>query len=1151
MGGGLLASDGKVVIDVLLDDEQVEKGIANIESDFTKLGGKGAKAFKGLGTAIKGVGVAAGAMMGVGVAAITGLVESTAELNGDLARLKANANAAGFSFGSIEDGFKKVAAVTGEMDSAVETVSNLMATDFSENQLSEALDYINGAAIKFSDTLKTEGIADGLQETFATGEAIGPFAELLERSGVNLDTFNAGLAQAAKTGSETDYVLQQMSQLGLGSVYEEYQKTNPELVSYNEASVNLQTALAGLGQTFMPLVTASKEFAITLINLVQGNTTLGEVIDGLVQKFAGLIEQFTGLDASVVVNAFEQIKTVVLDVATAIQNYFNQGLSNLQSTWQMHGETILATVQSAFDFVVSYIQEALNIIVPFVQEQLAIVQQFWTENGEQIVQAVTNFLQGAKAVFDFVLPAILFIVEYIWTAVKNVITGALDIIMGVVKTFSGLLTGDFSKMWEGVKQLFTGAIDLILGLMSLSFVGGIRTLVTNLAKTFINTIKTKWTTVVGLFRNSVNTISSTIGSWVSKLLVFIKNLATNFTSTVSNLRTTVVTRFKELSTQTINAVKDLPSKMLQIGKDIVNGLIKGIGDMFGDVKKKVESLAALIPEWAMDILGIHSPSRVMKQIGIWTGEGLAIGLEDSQSMVQKSMQDLGYLMLDVAEHYSFEQEKLQKQLGVDIAKVNAESADKITKIQESANTKRANIESKARKKKRSLTIAEKAEIAKIEKDSSNEITKIRQGAIEKNAKLESAATKNSIKALEDSNKEYLATVQSFIDDKKSLDQLNIIDEVKIWEQSIQLFDEGTTERIKAQQKYKAAVETVNKEITTINEQYQAQMLKIDEDYIREAERINKEYEDTFNNRVSSLLSFASTFEEFKVVLTRTGEELTTNLQSQVDGFKLWQEEFEKLSSRGVDGELLDELSNLGVKALPELVALNSMTDEQLTRYSELYREKSQLAREQAGKELEGMRKDTDKKLLDLRAVSDAQLSKLQTEWDLKIKNLVRATDTELSTLHQVGIDAGQGLLDGLASMESPLIDKAQAIADAIKATIQSALDIHSPSRWMRDFVAGNLAKGFDVGVDKNKSIFTDASARIGDLMKANIVNPLRGVSMDLGNIGTKSLNQIQNSSYTNQINNSRTMNNQITVGSKEDAAVYERLMRRMKFEFGL
>ena len=91
----------------------------------------------------------------------------------------------GFDYKNIEDGFKKVAAVTGEADSAVETLSNLMQSGFNDQQLASVIDDINGAAIRFSDTLKTEGIADGIQETFATGEAIGMFGELLERSGVD------------------------------------------------------------------------------------------------------------------------------------------------------------------------------------------------------------------------------------------------------------------------------------------------------------------------------------------------------------------------------------------------------------------------------------------------------------------------------------------------------------------------------------------------------------------------------------------------------------------------------------------------------------------------------------------------------------------------------------------------------------------------------------------------------------------------------------------------------------------------------------------------------------------------------------------------------------------------------------------------------
>jgi len=56
--------------------------------------------------------------------------------------------------------------------------------------------------------------------------------------------------------------------------------------------------------------------------------------------------------------------------------------------------------------------------------------------------------------------------------------------------------------------------------------------------------------------------------------------------------------------------------LLQIGKDIVNGLIQGIGDMFNGVRSKVEELAGLIPEWAKKILGIHSPAKVFVQFKV-------------------------------------------------------------------------------------------------------------------------------------------------------------------------------------------------------------------------------------------------------------------------------------------------------------------------------------------------------------------------------------------------------------------------------------------------------------------------------------------------------------------------------------------------------
>ena len=121
---------------------------------------------KQVGTAAKEVGKEISGALSTGAAATTaavgGLTVGMQDFNQDLARLKTNASMAGNDLKLVEDAFMKITQVTGETDSAVETVSNLLATGFKDNQLADMIDQINGAAIKFSDTLKTEGIADGI-----------------------------------------------------------------------------------------------------------------------------------------------------------------------------------------------------------------------------------------------------------------------------------------------------------------------------------------------------------------------------------------------------------------------------------------------------------------------------------------------------------------------------------------------------------------------------------------------------------------------------------------------------------------------------------------------------------------------------------------------------------------------------------------------------------------------------------------------------------------------------------------------------------------------------------------------------------------------------------------------------------------------------
>lgn len=251
------------VINAEQDLKKFETQLKDVDSAAKKSGLN----VKEMGDKLKGVGQSL--TLGVTTPIVGGflaITEGTKELRGDLATLATNANVAGQDMGILNDAMVKLQAVTGETDSNVEGLSELLATGFRDEQLSELLDSLYGASIKFKDTLKFEGIADGLQETLATGAAIGPFGELLERSGIQLDGFNKGLKDAIKNGTEEQYILDVLAKTGLAETYEAYRKNNEEMVKAEEASFRMQQAMAKLGATLEPILTPLIEGVTSLVN---------------------------------------------------------------------------------------------------------------------------------------------------------------------------------------------------------------------------------------------------------------------------------------------------------------------------------------------------------------------------------------------------------------------------------------------------------------------------------------------------------------------------------------------------------------------------------------------------------------------------------------------------------------------------------------------------------------------------------------------------------------------------------------------------------------------------------------------------------------------------------------------------------------------
>ena len=176
--------------------------------------------------------------------AMEGFVSGTAEYRRQLSFLAQNAETKGFDFDAIKKQLIEVQALTGDSSSAVEGLSNLLAADVDERQLTEAVELLAGAVISFPETLKFESLADGLQETIATGSATGAFAEALERLGVDVEEFNKALEESDTTAGDLDIALAYLAANGMADVYKKWLETNGAMSEAQKTQAELEMELS-------------------------------------------------------------------------------------------------------------------------------------------------------------------------------------------------------------------------------------------------------------------------------------------------------------------------------------------------------------------------------------------------------------------------------------------------------------------------------------------------------------------------------------------------------------------------------------------------------------------------------------------------------------------------------------------------------------------------------------------------------------------------------------------------------------------------------------------------------------------------------------------------------------------------------------------
>ena len=255
-------------------------------------------------------------------------------------------------------------------------------------------------------------------------------------------------------------------------------------------------------------------------------------------------------------------------------------------------------------------------------------------------------------------PLLEFIANTIGIGLAAAISTAIKLFAAITEVVAFVITG-FAQLYEDISGFVTGVVQFF----TVDLPNAIDTLVQWFAQlpgniaAFLSTVITSvvaW--VADMAANAVNAGSR----FISGIAGFLSALPGNVASWLAGVISTVigwVSQFASNATSAatqfasnlINGLASIPGRVTSIGSNIIQGLVNGVTGAAGKLIDAVKGAVGNAIEGAKNLLGIHSPSRVFREIGQYTMQGAALGVDDDADLLSKSTDNAMRGMISTAQ----------------------------------------------------------------------------------------------------------------------------------------------------------------------------------------------------------------------------------------------------------------------------------------------------------------------------------------------------------------------------------------------------------------------------------------------------------------------------------------------------------------------
>lgn len=339
-----------------------------------------------------------------------------------------------------------------------------------------------------------------------------------------------------------------------------------------------------------------------------GLQIITSLVNAIITALPQLVEASTVIVTTLLTTIIEALPTLISAGIQMLMALIGGIISILPLLINAAIQITMALISALISALPQIIAAGIQLLLALIQGIISILPQLVAAAIQITIALVNALISALPQLISAGIKLIVALVDGVISVLPQLVSAAIQLMAALFKALVSAIPQLLSAGVQLINALIRGILSLLGQLLS----AGAR-LITGLLSTIAQFLGQMVNAGANLIRNLVSGILSVIGS---------------VTSAVSNIGNSII--------DTLNGID-----LFEIGSNIIQGLINGIGSMVGAVASKISEVAGNIKDKITGALGIHSPSRWMRDyVGKFIPQGIAVGIEEDAKSAYSAMNKL-------------------------------------------------------------------------------------------------------------------------------------------------------------------------------------------------------------------------------------------------------------------------------------------------------------------------------------------------------------------------------------------------------------------------------------------------------------------------------------------------------------------------------